>query len=200
MVSVAAVIPSIPAIIMPALIVTVIPALTMSLLITRNVLSPVPIVSYKDDMLTAGIVLPAIPPPIFSMFFWYAQVDRRALHRYPTLNDNRPREDHLRRREVAQVKTTIEAGMPQADRNTNVGSKCRSGAGGSNQRCCDKKTLHSNSPVVRVMKIQFTLDSITKSTTVEDRIEPKKHRTQVVSDTKFPVCRPVRLVQTTFLD
>ncbi|NTV13783.1 MAG: hypothetical protein HGA96_07650 [Desulfobulbaceae bacterium] len=59
------------------------------------------------------------------------QVDRRAVHRHPSLDDNRSRVNHLGRREIAQVKATIETGLTYTYRNTHVGGKGRGSQGGS---------------------------------------------------------------------
>ena len=55
-------------IISSSLVMAVIPALTMSFLITRNIILSVPVVSYKEDALAAGVVLRTVLFPVLSVF------------------------------------------------------------------------------------------------------------------------------------
>jgi len=109
---------------------TIIPAITMFFLITWDILAFIPIVMHKEDPLTAGVVFAAMFAPMFGMSRGYAQIERRSLHPHP-LNNYRLRVDHSWLRKIADVKLTIESGLAYAERNTNVGSKCRGGKGGS---------------------------------------------------------------------
>jgi hypothetical protein len=110
---------------------TIIPALvTMSFLISRDILAVVPVVMYKKDPLAAGIVFATVLAPMFGVARGYAQIDRRALHPYP-LNDYRLTVDHLWLRVIADINLAIESGLAYAERETNVGSIYRSYKGGS---------------------------------------------------------------------
>lgn len=106
--------------IIPALVTAVILAITMLFLVTRNILVVVPVVLHKVDPLAAGIVFAAVLAPMFGVARRYAQIDRRAAHRYP-LDDYRLTINHLWRRIVADVEPSIEAGLADADRDSNVG-------------------------------------------------------------------------------
>ena len=72
----------------------------------------------------------------------YAQIDRRAIHRYP-FDDSRLTIDYLWRRIVADVESAIEAGLADADRNSNIGSERRDGNSGSGYYRSDQKTFHN---------------------------------------------------------
>ncbi|MBS1172452.1 MAG: hypothetical protein H6R12_1282, partial [Proteobacteria bacterium] len=91
----------VPAMIIPLPVMALIPAITMMLLVTRNVLALVPVVLHKVDPLAAGIVF----------------------HNGPAIDD-------LRLRIPADVKPSIEAGLADADGNTDIGRECRNGGGG----------------------------------------------------------------------
>jgi hypothetical protein len=142
--------PVIPTMIIPVLVTVIIPTITMPFPINRNELAVVPVVLHKVDPLVAGVIFVAIPGPILAMARGYAQIDRFALYHYP-LDDSRVTIDHSRRRIriIANVESAIEAGLADANRNSNVGSECRSGNGGSSYCRCNQKTFHVESPFVR---------------------------------------------------
>jgi hypothetical protein len=141
-----AVVPMIPTMIILVLVTAVIPAITMLFLVTRNILAVVPAILHKEDPLTAGVVFVAVLAPMFGVARRYVQIDRRTVRRYP-LDCYRLTIDHLRLRIVADVESAIEAGLADANRDSNVGSECRGGDGGSGYCRCDQKTFHVESPV-----------------------------------------------------
>ena len=101
---------------MIALIVVtaVILATALLFLITRNILTVVPVVLHKVDALATGIVFAAVFPPVFCMTIRHAQIDRRAFYRYP-LNYSGPEINQLWWLIVADVESAIEAGLADAD-------------------------------------------------------------------------------------
>jgi hypothetical protein len=103
-----------------AVIPTVIPVVAMMFLIMRNVLAAIPVFVHKEDPLAAGPVLVAVPAPVFCVVSGHAQVDRRAV-KPPALNDNRLPRDQSRLRKVTDVETTIEIGLADAERETDIG-------------------------------------------------------------------------------
>ena len=68
--------------IIPVTVSVVISVTTMFFLVTRDVLVVVPIVPDKEDSLAAGMVFVAVLVPMFGVTRRYAQIDRRAIHRY----------------------------------------------------------------------------------------------------------------------
>ena len=118
-------------IIMPALITTIIPVLTMSFLITRDILTIVPVVMDKKDPLAAGIIFAAIPAPMFGMPRRNVQVDRRTVSPHPPLNNYRLTVEQSGLRVIADIKLAIEPRLAYTERDANVGSECRGGDGGS---------------------------------------------------------------------
>jgi hypothetical protein len=138
-----AVIPMIPTTIIPMFI----PATAMPFLVTRNILVVVPVVPHKEDPLAAGVIFSAVPGPMPAVAWRYAQIDRFAFYLYP-LDYSRLSIDHLWLWIVADVESAIEAWLADANRNSNVGSKCRGGSSGSSYCRCDQKTFHVESPIV----------------------------------------------------
>ena len=122
-----------------------IPAITMSLLITRNILALIPGIMDKEDLLTAGVVFTAMLAPIFGMSRRYAQIDRGTPYPYP-LNDSRLRVDHLWLRVTANVKSAIKTRLADTQRDTNIGSEDRRGEGSSDECSDHQKTFHIKSP------------------------------------------------------
>lgn len=112
-------------------VIMVIVVLTMLTLIMWNILAVVPVVLYKIDALTAGVILAAMLAPMFSMAWWHPQIDGWTVHRY-LLDYHRLTIEHLWLWVTTNIKPTIEAWLANADRNTNVGSECwgRDGSGG----------------------------------------------------------------------
>jgi hypothetical protein len=121
-------------------------AVTMLLLITRNILAVVPVVLHKEYPLPAGVVFAAMPSPVPGVAWRHAQIDRFALHRYH-MDYPRLRIDHSRLRKVANVDSTIEARLTDANRNPNVRSECRSGEGSGDYCCYKQKWFHVEFPV-----------------------------------------------------
>ena len=136
----------VPAMIIPVFVTAVITAMTMLFLVTRSVLALVPVVMHKEDPLAAGVVFAAVLVPMFGMARRYAQIDRRAFHRHP-LDCYRLTIDHLWRRKAADVESTIEAGVADGDRDSNVGSEHWGSNGDSGNCRCDQKTFHVEFPV-----------------------------------------------------
>ena len=142
---VAVVISMSPALIIPVLATVVIPSVTMLFLITWNVLAVVPVVPDKQDSLAAGVVFAAVLAPMLGVARRYAHIDWRAIHRYAP-DCYRLTIKHSRLRIAADIKLAIEAGLPNAERDANVGSKRRRverGNGGSGYCRCDQKTFHA---------------------------------------------------------
>jgi hypothetical protein len=110
------------AMIIPVFATTVTLVSAMLLLITRSVLTVVPVVLHKEDPLTAGVVFAAVLAPVSGMARRNAQIDGRAVNRYPldcyglTINQ-------LRLWVAADVESAIEARLTDAERNANVGSE-----------------------------------------------------------------------------
>src|SRR5450759_1483844 len=142
-----AVILMVPTMTIPVPFTAAIPVITMLFLITRSILAVVPVVLHKEDPLAAGVVFAAVLAPMFGVARRYAQIDRRAIHRHP-LDCHRLTIDHLWLRIVANIEPAIEAGLADADRDSNVGGECRGGNGGSGYCRCDQKMFHVESPVV----------------------------------------------------
>lgn len=97
-----AVVPMATTLIMPVLVMGVMLAITLKFLVTRNVLAVIPVVLHKQDPLAASVVFAAVPAPMSSVPRRYAQIDRRAVQRYP-LDCYRLTIDYLWRRIVADV-------------------------------------------------------------------------------------------------
>jgi hypothetical protein len=146
-------------IIIPTLVMMIFPAITMSFLITRDILAVIPVIMHKEDPLAAGIVFSAMLAPMLGVAGGYAQIDRRSVHPHP-LNDYRLRVDHLWLRKIANIKLTIKSRLAYAERDTNIGSKYRSCKGGSNYRHYDQKTFHIESPIImdlfRIKNFNYT--------------------------------------------
>jgi hypothetical protein len=141
-----AVVPSVPTPIIP----TLVPPIPMPFLIPRNILPAIPLVLHKEDRFPAGVIFVAVLAPILTVARRYAQIDRRAAYRC-ALDYDRLTIDHLRLRKVADIEPAIEAGLADADGDSDVGSECRSGYGGRGYCRCDQKTFHVDSPVVSPM-------------------------------------------------
>src|SRR5450830_121828 len=120
--------------IVPTFVTALILAATMLLLITRGVLTVVPVISHKVDPLTTGIVLTAMLAPMFCMARRYAKIDWFSIHRYP-LDHHRLTINHLWLWVTANVQPAIKTRLANANRHANVGSKYWSVKGGS--RDCD---------------------------------------------------------------
>src|ERR1017187_10078924 len=135
-----AVVPTVPAMIIPAFV----SAVTMLFLVTRNILMVVPVVLHKIDPLAAGVVFAAVLVPMFGVARRYAQIDRRTIHRTP-LDYFRLTIEHLWLMIAADIESAIETWLADAERNSNVGSECRGGNGGSGYYCCDQETFHVES-------------------------------------------------------
>lgn len=117
--------PMVPTLIIPVPVPAVTPAIMMALPIAWNVFAVVPVVSHKVDPLTASVVFAAMPAPMFGMARRYAQIDRRAGHRYP-LDDYRLTINHSRLGIAADIQSTIETGFADAYRDPNISSEYRS--------------------------------------------------------------------------
>jgi hypothetical protein len=115
------------------LVAVVIP---MLFLITRGIFVVVPVVIHKEYSLAASIVFVAVLLPMLLMAGRHVQVDGRTIHR-ASLNYHWPRIDHLWWRIAADVKLAKEAGLTDADRNSDIGRECWSGNGGSGYCCCN---------------------------------------------------------------
>ncbi len=102
-------------------------------LVTRDILALVPVVLHKEHPLAAGVVLTTVPAPMFRVAGRYAQIDRRAVHRYP-VDCYRPAIDHLWLWITADVASTVEPGLSDADGNTDV--RRESGSHRGSQRYC----------------------------------------------------------------
>ena len=142
----------ISSIIVSVTVITVIIVLTMLIFILWNILAVVPVVLYKIDALTAGIIVAAILAPIFSMAWWYPQINGRTAHRY-LLDDHRLTIQNLGLWVTTNIKPTIEAWLTNVDRNTNVGSECweRNGSGGRGYERCDLVIFHVLHPVAELL-------------------------------------------------
>jgi len=147
-----AIFPTLISAIILAIFPTIILVITMPFLIIRNILAFVPVVMDKEDPLAAGVVLATVLVPMFGMARRNAQINRRTVHRYPTLNDDRTTIDHPGLRKVAYVNVTIETGLADADRNANVASEYRGGNRGSGYRYGNQKTFHLGSPLVGILR------------------------------------------------
>src|SRR5512147_2924852 len=131
-VSITAVIVLAPVMIIAVLVTAVILAITMIFLVMRNVLAVVPVVLHKKDPLAAGVVLATVFAPVFGLTRRYAQIDRRAIGRYP-LDCYRMTVDDLRLRIATEVEATIVVRLAHAGGTMVITRECR-GAGGS--QCC----------------------------------------------------------------
>jgi hypothetical protein len=111
---------AVPALMITHTSVTMI-ATTVHLPVTWGILAVVPTVLHKIDALAAGIILTAVPAPMPDLTGRYAQVDRRAIHE-TLLNHHRLGIDHLWRRKTTHIELTIETGLTDIDRNTDIGN------------------------------------------------------------------------------
>ena len=91
----------------------------------------------------------------------HMQVERLAYHGH-RLDHDRLRVDQLRRRRIADVNTTIETGLADTDRDTDVGGECRNGCqchGGCGGR--KYEALHINNPylltVVNIKRVSCSI-------------------------------------------
>src|ERR1019366_849909 len=130
----------VPTMIILVLVTAAIPAITMLFLVTRSILAVVPVVLHEEDPLAAGVVFAAVLAPMFGVARRYAQIDRRAVHRHP-LDCHRLTIDHLWLRIVADIESAIEAGLADADRDSNIGSESRCVDGGNGYRRCNQKSF-----------------------------------------------------------
>jgi hypothetical protein len=137
--------------IIPTIVSAVILAITMPFLIIRNILVFVPVVVDKENPFAAGVVLAAMLAPMFGMARRNAQVNGRAVHRYPTLNDDRTTVDHPGLGEVADVDVAVKPGLADAHRNANVASERRGGKSGSSYCRDNQETFHLGSPCVGIL-------------------------------------------------
>jgi hypothetical protein len=101
-------------------------------LVTRDILVLVPVVLHKEHPLAAGVVLTTVPAPMFRVARRYAQIDRRAVHRYP-VDGYRLAIDHLWLWITANVESTVEPGLSDADGNADVR---REGGSHRGSQCC----------------------------------------------------------------
>ncbi len=134
-------------ILIPVIVTTIIPAITMSFLITWDILAVVPVFMDKKDPLAAGVVLAAMLAPMFGVTRGDAQIDWRAVHLHPVFNNYRLTVDHLWLRKITDIKVAIETGLAYADRDANIVSKDRGSKGGSSNRSCNQKTFHVKPPI-----------------------------------------------------
>jgi hypothetical protein len=118
----------VPVMIIIVLVTPVILAVTMSFLVTRSVIVVVPVVLYKEDSLTAGIVLAAVLAPVLCLTWRYTQIDRRAIRGY-LLDCYRMTINDLRLRIVAEVEATIVVGLTNAGVTLVIARECRDGSG-----------------------------------------------------------------------
>ena len=125
-----------------------IPVITVLCTITRHIFILIPFVLDKEDPPTAGVVLAAMPVPMFNMARWDVQVDRLAVHR-SVLDDHRPRIDHNWPWDIADIYLAIEAGLPDADRDSNISSDC--GGGGGSYCYRNQYTFHVCYPRVKAL-------------------------------------------------
>lgn len=114
-------------------VISVFFATAMPFLITRNILPVVPVVLNKVDTFSAGVVLAAVLAPMFGMAWGHAQVNRSTfiLH---SINDHWLTVKHLRLRIVADIKLAVEAGLPDGNRNANIGGHCLAAKGRNAER------------------------------------------------------------------
>jgi hypothetical protein len=113
------------------MITVVMPAITVFFSITRSILAFVPVIAHKEDPLAAGMVFTTMSLPISGMTRRDAQIDWWAISRYPPFNDSRLSIDNSWLREISDVNLAIKAGLADANRDTNIGSECRSSQSGS---------------------------------------------------------------------
>jgi hypothetical protein len=97
----------------------------IALLIMRDVLAVIPVVIHEEDSLATGAVLVAVPAPVLCVAYGHVQIDRRSVANHPPLDDNRPLVDQSRSQSVTDVETTIEAGLVDAERETDIGGEDR---------------------------------------------------------------------------
>ena len=116
-----AVITLVVAIAVTAAIVPAITVTTTALLIARHVFTFVPAVLDKIDPLAAGTVFMAVLAPVFGVTRRDAQINRRATDRN-ALDQNRLTVDDRGTRIAADVDLAIEAGLADADRDTDISS------------------------------------------------------------------------------
>ena len=104
--------------------VTAMPAIAVSIscLVFRHIYFIIPLIAHKIDRTTAGIVLLAMPLPIFFVSRWDMQVQRLRCHPPRRGNDHdRSWINELRLWKVSDVNMSIKTGLTNADRNTEAG-------------------------------------------------------------------------------
>lgn len=113
---------------------------TMLFLIMRDVLVLVPVVAYKIDPFTAGVVFAAMLLPVSGMARWNVQIDWRAVHCHALDDPGLTIEDAGGRIAVANVDLAVETRLANADGYADIGREYRSGD--CNQCCRKEKTFH----------------------------------------------------------
>jgi len=125
-----------PTVVTPRPVTAAIAIIAMLFPVTRGILAVVPVVLHKVDPLVAGVIFSTVPGPMLAMARGYAQIDWLALitsaHDYSGLTIVQSR-----LWKIADVESPIEAGVADANRNSDVGSECRGGDGGSGNCRCD---------------------------------------------------------------
>jgi len=110
---------------------------TMVFTIVRNVSMGVPVMPDEVHRLTAGIVLAAVMTPIALIARSHVQVDRRRQCATDTYAHDGRGIDEARRRGVADIHASVEAGVAQADGGRHLRERCAAHC----QRCkahCEK--------------------------------------------------------------
>lgn len=101
--------------VVPVLVTSATLAITILFVVTWDILVVVPFVLNKEDPLATGVVFVAVLAPMFGVARRYAQIDRRTIRRYSTLDYSRLTIDHLWMRKVADVQLAIEARLADAN-------------------------------------------------------------------------------------
>ena len=102
--------------------------LSPGVVVAWHVLVLIPVALHKVNAFPAGAVAMAVLSPVLGVTGRHVQVDRRAANRYP-FDVNWLWIDDLRRRIAADIDAAIKPGLADTQRNSNIGSKNRSGDG-----------------------------------------------------------------------
>lgn len=89
-------------------------------LIARDVFTLVPAILHKVDAFAAGVVLAAMLAPVFGMSGRYMQINGIARHRH-RINHDRLAVYQLRTPEIANIDTSVIAGLSEIDIDVDIG-------------------------------------------------------------------------------
>ncbi len=123
------------------LIIVVLVVPVMSFPVAGDIYVLIPSVSHKISSLAASMVFVTVLAPVLRVARRYAQIDRGTVCRYP-LNDDRLIIDDCRWLIAADIDSTVEPGITDANRDADVSSECQGSAAGKGYYRCNQNTFH----------------------------------------------------------